>query len=38
MAISITSVENNIRLLRENGYLTRIDSNKAGKWKVLKKE
>lgn len=33
--VSETAVENNILFLRENGYIERVGSKKAGYWKVL---
>ena len=33
--VSETAVENNISFLRENGYIERVGSKKAGYWKVL---
>ncbi len=35
LGISKTAVENNISLLRENGYIERVGSKKAGYWNVL---
>lgn len=35
LGISETAVENNISFLKENGYIERIGSNRAGYWKVL---
>lgn len=34
--ISITSIGNNIKYLKENGFIERIGSNKSGHWKVNK--
>lgn len=34
IGIGLTAIENNIRFLRENGYIERIGSNKTGYWKV----
>lgn len=36
LCISNTAVDNNIRYLRENGYIIRVGENKNGYWKVLK--
>lgn len=36
LGISNTAVDNNIRYLRENGYIIRVGENKNGYWKVLK--
>ena len=35
LSVSETAVENNITLLRENGYAERVSSRKAEYWKVL---
>ncbi len=35
LGISNTAVENNISFLRENGYIERVGSKKAGYWNVL---
>lgn len=35
LAISKTAVDNNISFLRENGYIERVGSKKAGYWNVL---
>ncbi len=35
LSISMTAVMNNIKFLKENGYIERAGSNKAGYWKVL---
>ncbi len=35
LGISKTAVEYNISLLRENGYIERVGSRKAGYWNVL---
>jgi len=35
LEISKTAVDNNISFLRENGYIKRIGSKKAGYWNVL---
>ena len=35
LGVSKTAVENNISFLRENGYIERVGSKKAGYWKVL---
>ena len=35
LGVSETAVENNISFLRENGYIERVGSKKAGYWKVL---
>jgi len=37
IGISDTAIDNNIRYLKNNGYLERIGSNKDGYWKVLNK-
>ena len=34
-SISETAIENNLAFLRENGYIERIGSKKAGYWKVI---
>lgn len=34
IGIKITAIENNIRFLKENGYIERKDSKKTGYWKV----
>lgn len=31
-----TTIDNGIRVLRKNGYIERIGSNKTGYWKVVK--
>ena len=36
LGISETAIENNIKWLKENGYIDRIGSRKGGHWKVLK--
>ena len=35
LGISKTAVDNNISFLRENGYIERVGSKKAGYWNVL---
>ena len=35
LGISETAVENNFTFLKENGYIERIGSKKAGYWRVL---
>ena len=35
IGISDTAIDNNIRYLKNNGYLERIGSNKDGYWKVV---
>ncbi len=35
LRISDTAIDNNIRYLKNNGYLERIGSNKDGYWKVI---
>ena len=35
IGISDTAIDNNIRHLKNNGYLERIGSNKDGYWKVV---
>lgn len=35
LGVSETAVENNISFLRENWYIERVGSKKAGYWKVL---
>lgn len=35
LGVSETAVENNISFLREDGYIERVGSKKAGYWKVL---
>ena len=35
LRISDTAIDNNIRYLKNNGYLERIGSNKDGYWKVV---
>ncbi len=37
LGISKTAVDNNISFLRENGYIERIGSKKAGYWNVLQR-
>lgn len=34
IGIGITAIENNIKFLKENGYIERVGSNKTGYWKV----
>jgi len=34
MSIGLTAIENNIRYLKENGYIERVGSNKTGYWNV----
>lgn len=34
VGIGLTAIENNIRFLKENGYIERVGSNKTGYWKV----
>lgn len=34
ISVGLTAIENNIRFLRENGYIERVGSNKTGYWKV----
>ena len=34
IGVGITTIENNIRYLKENGYIGRIGSNKTGYWQV----
>ena len=34
--ISRTTLTNNLRILKENGYIDRVGSNKMGSWRVLK--
>ncbi len=34
IGVGITTIENNIRYLKENGYIERIGSNKTGYWQV----
>ena len=36
IGVSNTAIDNNIKHLRENGYIERIGENKNGSWKVLK--
>lgn len=36
IGVSNTAIDNNIKYLRENGYIERIGENKNGSWKVLK--
>ena len=36
LGISDTSVEKNVRFLKERGYITREGNNRSGRWKVLK--
>ncbi|MFQ5639042.1 MAG: HTH domain-containing protein, partial [bacterium] len=36
LKISTTAVENNIRILKKQGYITRIGPAKGGHWEVLK--
>lgn len=35
LGISETAVENNLRFLKENGYVERVGSKKTGYWKVI---
>lgn len=35
LGVSLTTVENNIRYLKKNGYIERVGSNKSGYWKVI---
>lgn len=35
LGISATAVEKNLSFLRENGYIERVGSKKAGYWNVL---
>lgn len=35
LGVSLTTVENNIKYLKENGYIERVGSNKSGYWKVI---
>ncbi len=35
LAVSETAIDNNIKYLKENDYIERVGSNKAGYWKVL---
>lgn len=35
LGVSETAVEKNISFLRDNGYIERVGSRKAGYWKVL---
>lgn len=34
IGVGLTTIENNIRFLRENGYIERVGSNKTGYWEV----
>lgn len=34
IGVGITAIENNIKFLKENGYIERVGSNKTGYWKV----
>lgn len=34
IGVGITAIENNIKFLKENGYIERVGSNKAGYWEV----
>lgn len=34
LGVALTTIENNIRFLRENGYIERVGSNKTGYWHV----
>ena len=34
IGIGLTAIENNIRFLKENGYIERVGSNKTGYWKI----
>ena len=36
LCISETSVENNLKYLKDNGYIKRNGSNKTGYWEVIK--
>lgn len=35
LGVSLTTVENNIKFLKDNGYLERVGSNKSGYWQVI---
>lgn len=35
IGIGKTAIQNNVKFLRENGYIQRMGSNKNGYWKVL---
>lgn len=35
LGVSLTTVENNIKYLKDSGYIERVGSNKTGYWKVL---
>lgn len=35
LGVSLTTVENNIRYLKKNGYIERVGSNKTGYWQVI---
>lgn len=34
IGVGVTTIENNIRFLKENGYIERVGSNKTGYWNV----
>ncbi|MDI9456230.1 MAG: winged helix-turn-helix domain-containing protein [Spirochaetota bacterium] len=34
IGMGLTAIENNIRFLKENGYIERVGSNKTGYWKI----
>lgn len=38
IGISDTAIDNNIRYLRNNGYIKRIGENKNGYWEVIKQK
>lgn len=35
LGVSLTTVENNINFLKDNGYLERVGFNKSGYWRVI---
>lgn len=35
LGVSLTTVENNIRYLKKNGFIERVGTNKSGYWKVI---
>lgn len=35
LGVSLTTVENNNKYLKKNGYIERVGSNKSGCWEVI---
>lgn len=35
LGVSLTTVENNIKFLKDNGYIERVGSNKSGYWQII---